>query len=104
MIHLVSVIGVSLGLYCQNKKIEEPSIVELKDFIQKAISQGGARFRTANKISHSAAMNNHRAALEKDPDSRAESAVLTSTIKSLVSVLSSDVKAFQFQSAPSATH
>ncbi|XP_045023838.1 uncharacterized protein LOC116926189 isoform X2 [Daphnia magna] len=104
MIHLVSVIGVSLGLYCQNKKIEEPSIVELKDFIQKARSQGGARFRTANKISHSAAMNNHRAALEEDPDSRAESAVLTSTIKSLVSVLSSDVKAFQFQSAPSATH
>ncbi|KZS20712.1 Uncharacterized protein APZ42_012511 [Daphnia magna] len=67
--------------------IEEPSIVELKDFIQKARSKGGARFRTANKISYSAAMNNHRAALEEDPDSRAESAVLTSTIKSLVSVL-----------------
>jgi hypothetical protein len=60
--------------------------------------------RTANKISHSAAMNNHRAALEEDHDSRAESAVLTSTIKSLVSVLSSDIKAFQFHLAPSATH
>ncbi|KAK4012308.1 hypothetical protein OUZ56_021408 [Daphnia magna] len=66
MIHLVSVMGVSLELYCQNKKIEEPSIVELKDFIQKARSQGGARFRTANKISHSAAMNNDRAVTDQE--------------------------------------
>ncbi|EFX67531.1 hypothetical protein DAPPUDRAFT_115350 [Daphnia pulex] len=87
---------VSLRLYCRNKKFEEPSIVELKDFIQKARSQGGSWFRNTNKISHSEAMNNHLAALEEDPDCRAESVVLTSTIKSFASVLSSDFKAFQF--------
>ncbi len=75
-----------------------------RNFPNDSSRQVGARIRTANKISHSAEMDNHRAALEEDHDSRAESAVLTSTIKSLVSVLSSDVKAFQFQSATSATH
>ncbi|EFX67080.1 hypothetical protein DAPPUDRAFT_115770 [Daphnia pulex] len=90
-------VPVSLGLYCRNKKFEESSIVELKDFIQKARSQGGSWFRTINKISHSEAMNNHLAALEEDPDCRAESVVFTSTIKLLASVLSSDFKAFQFQ-------
>ncbi len=97
-------VPVSLGLYCRNKKFEEPSIVELKDFIQKASSQCGSRFRTTNKISHPEAMNNHLAALEEDSDCRVESVVFTSTIKSLASVLSSDFKAFQFQWAPRATH
>lgn len=37
-------VPVSLGLYCRNKKIEEPSIVELTDFIQKVRSQAGHGF------------------------------------------------------------
>ena len=37
-------VPVSLGLYCRNKKIEEPSIVEFTDFIQKARSQAGHGF------------------------------------------------------------